>query len=60
MSVSQRSCQREVGVGFLSLASSVLESKTPTVETAEEGPRNDNCHIVAVALDIDPWSFRKK
>ena len=29
------------------------------VETAEEGLRNDNYHIVAVAQDIDPWSFRK-
>ena len=48
--------EREVCSCFLSSASGVQESKMLSVDTAEEGLGNNNSHVMAVAMDVDPWS----
>ena len=44
-----------MSVGFSCSTGRVQESKMLTVETAEEGLGNDDGHVVAVALDVNPW-----
>ena len=30
-----------------------------TVKTTEEGLGNDDCHVVAVAMNINSWSYKQ-
>ena len=45
-----------MSVGFSCSTGRVQESKMLTVETAEEGLGDDDGHVVAVALNVNPWS----
>ena len=48
-----------MSVGFSCSTGRVQESKMLTVETAEERLGDDDGHVVAVALDVNPWSWNK-
>ena len=52
----QRCGEGEVCACLCSFACGVQESKMLTVNTTEEGPGNDDGHVVAVAVDVYTWS----